>query len=330
MRTGPKGRSGSTGSTGRKGSGSGPRGRPPVRPPGKRSGALPAKPAPARSGPQTDRPAPLRARPGRAAPLVLPGVEVIAGRNAVREALRAGKRVRQLLLLDTPDREAPADEAVSLARQRGVPVERLPREQLDALAPEHQGMVAIATPYQYANWTGLLERFRKAARPPSVLLLDTLHDPQNLGTLLRTCEATGVDAVVLPRHRSVHVTASVVRSSAGAIEHLAVTQVPNLSRAVEELQAAGFWVVGVDAEGTQQFWEVDMAGPTAVVLGGEDHGIGRALKEKCDFLVRLPMSGKVNSLNAATAGSVVLYELARQRLAGKGTAVEGRDGRGIE
>ena len=134
-------------------------------------------------------------------------------------------------------------------------------------------------------------------------MLDTLHDPQNFGTLLRTADVLGLEAVVLPRHRSVHVTPSVVRASAGAVEHLTIPVVSNLSKAIEELQEIGFWVAGLDMEGDRHYWDLDMTGPTAIVVGGEDHGLGRLVKEKCDFLVKLPMSGHINSLNASTAGS---------------------------
>ncbi len=149
-----------------------------------------------------------------------------------------------------------------------------------------------------------------------MLLLDTVQDPQNLGTLLRTAEALRLDAVVLPTRRSVQVTPAVVRSSAGAVEHLTVVQVVNLVRAVQELKEAGLWVAGIDAAGDRVYWDLDMSGPTALVLGGEDRGIGPLLKENCDFLIRLPMHGRVTSLNAAVAGSVVLYEMMRQRMAG--------------
>jgi 23S rRNA (guanosine2251-2'-O)-methyltransferase len=157
-------------------------------------------------------------------------------------------------------------------------------------------------------------------------MLDTLQDPQNLGTLLRTSEALGVDAVVLPKRRSVHVTPAVVRSSSGAVEHMAVARVPNLVRAAQDLKEVGFWIAGIDMDGERPYWDLDMSGPTALVLGGEDHGIGPLMKENCDFVVRLPMSGRVNSLNAAMAGSVVLYELARQR-ASNSMLVEDSGGR---
>jgi len=242
-----------------------------------------------------------------------PDTEVVYGKNAVRELLRAGKRVRRLFVLAGAQQDIAVQEAVRLAKGRGLWPEELPKEQMDALGPDHQGLAAVVGPYPYANWRDLVDRLRTPEHPPAVLLLDTVQDPQNLGSLLRTSEAVGLDAVVLPKRRAVHVTPSVVRSSAGAVEHLTVAQVPNLVRAVLDLKEVGFWVAGIDMDGDRQYWDLDMKGPTALVLGGEDHGIGQLLKEHCDFLIRLPMRGQVNSLNAAVAGSIVLYELMRQR-----------------
>lgn len=246
---------------------------------------------------------------------VPPEAEVIYGRNAVREALRAGRRVRRLLVVEGAGREEPVQETIRLAQRLGIAPEEVSRVQLEALAPEHQGVAAIVSPFEYAGWGDLLEQLRRAERPPAVLMLDTLQDPQNLGTLLRTAEAVRIDAVVLPKRRAVHVTPAVVRSSAGAAEHMSVARVPNLVRAAQELKEAGLWIAGIDMEGDRLYWDLDMTGPTALVLGGEDRGIGPLLKESCDFLIRLPMQGKVNSLNAAVAGSIVLYEMVRQRRA---------------
>lgn len=243
-----------------------------------------------------------------------PNTELISGRNTVREALRAARRVRRLLVARDGRRDPLVEDAVASARQEGIPVDEVEEHLLSSLAPDHQGLAALVAPFPYLGWGSLLARLEGVERPPAVLLLDTLQDPQNLGTLLRTAEATAVDAVVLPKRRAVHVTPAVVRSSAGAVEHLTVAQVPNLTRAARDLKEAGLWVVGIDMDGDRPYWDVDLVGPTVLVLGGEDRGIGRLLKESCDHLVRLPMVGKVGSLNVAVAGSVVLYEMVRQRV----------------
>lgn len=229
------------------------------------------------------------------------------------EALRAGKRVRRLFIARGATRDDTVQEISRIARGRGLWPEDVAREQLDAFGAEHQGVAAAVAPFPYASWGDLLNRLNRREPPPAVLLLDTVQDPQNLGSLLRTSEAVGIDAVVLPKRRAVHVTPAVVRSSAGAVEHLTVAQVPNLARAAQELKEVGIWVAGIDMDGDRLYWDLDMTGPTALVLGGEDRGIGQLVKEHCDFLIRLPMMGKVSSLNAAVAGSVVLYELLRQR-----------------
>ncbi len=227
--------------------------------------------------------------------------------------MRAGKRVRRLLVVEGGLRDELVAETIGLARGLKVSVETVSRDQLERLAPEHQGLAAVVSPFSYTGWSDLLGKIRRDGGAVSLLMLDTLHDPQNLGTLLRTSEATGIDAVVLPKRRSVQVTPAVVRSSAGAVEHVAVSQVTNLVRAAQELKEVGVWVVGIDMDGDRLHWELDMTGPTALVLGGEDRGIGHLMKQNCDFLIRLPMEGKVNSLNAAVAGSIVLYEMERQR-----------------
>ncbi|MGI5837192.1 MAG: 23S rRNA (guanosine(2251)-2'-O)-methyltransferase RlmB [Chloroflexota bacterium] len=242
-----------------------------------------------------------------------PNVEIIYGKNAVREALRAGKRVRRLFVAQGAAKDEAIQEMVRLARGRGLWHEDVTREQLDAFGAEHQGVAAAVAPFPYESWGDLLGRLNRRQPPPAVLLLDTVQDPQNLGSLMRTSEAVGIDAIVLPKRRAVHVTPAVVRSSAGAVEHLSVAQVPNLARAAQELKDVGIWVAGIDMEGDQLYWDLDMSGPTALVLGGEDRGIGQLVKEHCDFLIRLPMKGNVSSLNAAVAGSIVLYELLRQR-----------------
>lgn len=242
-----------------------------------------------------------------------PNLEIIYGKNAVREALRAGKRVRRLFIVQGASKDEAVQDIVRLARGRGLWPEDVARSQLDVFGAEHQGVAAAVVPFSYASWGDLLGQLNRREPPPAVLLLDTVQDPQNLGSLLRTSEAAAVDAVVLPKRRAVHVTPAVVRSSAGAVEHLSVAQVPNLARAALELKDVGIWVAGIDMEGDRLYWDLDMTGPTALVLGGEDRGIGQLLKEQCDFLIRLPMKGQVNSLNAAVAGSIVLYELLRQR-----------------
>jgi 23S rRNA (guanosine2251-2'-O)-methyltransferase len=206
-------------------------------------------------------------------------------------------------------------DVLRLASERGVAVRYVPRERLDMLADHHQGLVADATPYAYADFESMLEaaRARSAERPPLLLALDAMQDPQNFGSLLRTALATDVDGVILPERRSVGVTAAVGRSSAGAIEHLKIVRVVNLVRAIRVLQRVGLWAVGLDASAEDIYYEADLTVPLVLVVGSEGAGLGKLVSETCDMTVRLPMVGPLDSLNAAVAGSIVLYEAVRQR-----------------
>jgi len=238
--------------------------------------------------------------------------EIICGKQAIREALRAGRRVRRVLVAGSARETAPLRDLLALAAERHVPVQTVERAALDRLADHHQGVAAEVEPYPYCDFAELL-RATRAATPPLYLVLDSLQDPQNFGTLLRTAAAVGVTGVVLPEHHAVGVTPGVRRASAGAVEHLRVARVTNLVRALEQLKAAGVWIVGLDAHAAKPYDAVDACGPTAVVVGSEEQGLRRLVRECCDFLVAVPMEPALDSLNAAVAGSLVLYAYYRQR-----------------
>ncbi|MGQ9515772.1 MAG: 23S rRNA (guanosine(2251)-2'-O)-methyltransferase RlmB [Anaerolineae bacterium] len=244
-------------------------------------------------------------------------IELLYGRNAVREALRAGRRrIYAIYLVEgVKVRDALAD-IVALAERAGVPVRTASREQMDKrlAGTKHHGILAEASPYPYVPLRELQELCTRRDPPPLVLMLDHLQDPQNMATLLRTAEALGVDGVVMPMHRAAGITPAVVNASAGAVEHLRIAQETNLVRAMQALQEAGLWLVGLEqAPGARLYTEADLAGPLGLVVGSEGEGMHRLVRETCDFLVYLPMTGQVNSLNAAVAGSVALYEVWRQR-----------------
>jgi len=236
------------------------------------------------------------------------------GRRPVAEALRAG-RVRRVWLLADAHLEAGFEAALRDAWHGGVRIEEVDRRHLDRLTDgaNHQGVVAEVAPYRYADFEGLLAEVRASPRPALLLALDHVQDPQNLGTLLRTAESAGVHGVLLPRARAAGVTPAVARASSGATEHLRIAQVPNLARALEALKAAGVWTLALDAEARQRPDEVDLTVPLAVIVGAEGSGVSRLVRERCDLTVALPMRGRVASLNAAVAGSIVLYEAWRQR-----------------
>ncbi|MCL5256541.1 MAG: 23S rRNA (guanosine(2251)-2'-O)-methyltransferase RlmB [Chloroflexi bacterium] len=243
-------------------------------------------------------------------------MDVIYGRNAILEALRGRRRVRKVIFADNIKRGGPVAEIESTALAKGVQVQVLPRSNVDGMArgTNHQGVIAEAAPYPYAGLEDIVERARESRENPLILLLDTLQDPQNFGSLLRSCEAVGVHGVVLPEHRSVEVTPAVCHVSAGACEHMLIARVTNLARAIEDLKKLGVWVAGLEGlPGAQLHIEFDYTAPVAVVVGSEGYGLSRLTREKCDALIRIPMRGRINSLNAAVAGSVVLYEAWRQR-----------------
>ncbi|MBI4494091.1 MAG: 23S rRNA (guanosine(2251)-2'-O)-methyltransferase RlmB [Chloroflexi bacterium] len=238
---------------------------------------------------------------------------LLYGRHPVLEALRAGRRLQRLLVAQGAHGQ-PVRELIAEAEARGVAVEFVPRERLDVVGPHHQGVVAEAEPFAYTPLDELLRRLRAPARSPLVLATDGVQDPQNLGSLLRTAAAVAADGVVLPERRAAGITPAVAKASAGAIERLPIVQVANLVRALEALKALRLWVVGLAGDGRSLPWEIDLTAPTVLIVGSEGAGLGRLVREHCDFTVRLPMPGRVESLNAAVAGSIVLYEALRQRL----------------
>lgn len=235
------------------------------------------------------------------------------GRNPVLESLRAGRRrFRRLILAEgLGDTQPVVAEILTLAARRGLNPQYLPRQKLDETVPEgaHQGVLLEASGYPYVSLAQVLDRAQNQAQP-LVLVLDLLQDPQNVGTLLRTAEAMDVAGVVIQERRAVGITPAVVKASAGAVEHLYLALVPNLNRAIEDLKDAGLWVVGLEAlPEAGDIFQADLNLPVALVVGSEGKGIRPSVREKCDVLVKLPMLGKVSSLNAAVAGSVALYRI---------------------
>jgi 23S rRNA (guanosine2251-2'-O)-methyltransferase len=243
--------------------------------------------------------------------------ELLYGRNPVYECLRAGRRmVFKVVVAEGARRGGRLAEAVALARKSGAPVQTVDKRQLERLGKgaRHQGIVAEVDDYPYAEMQDVLTLAAERDEAPWILILDCLQDPQNLGTLLRTAEVVGVHGLVLPERRSVGVTPAVASASSGASEHAAIVQVTNLVRAMKELQERGVWIAGLEAaEGATLVWQADLKGPLGLVVGSEGQGMRRLVRETCDYVVELPMRGQINSLNAAVAGSVVLYEAARQR-----------------
>ncbi|HVP65867.1 MAG TPA: 23S rRNA (guanosine(2251)-2'-O)-methyltransferase RlmB [Anaeromyxobacteraceae bacterium] len=243
-------------------------------------------------------------------------MRVVYGLNPVRELLRAGgQEVAELWFADGGERSRAVAEIERLAAGTGAKVRRAPRARLDRLAglPGHQGVVAVVGDYRYAELGDVLEAARRREEPPLVVLLDGVEDPQNLGAIARSAHALGAHGLVIPRDRAAGVTPAAAKASAGAVEHLAVVRVTNLARTVEELKEDGVWAVAADAGGDRDLAEVDLRGPIALVVGGEGRGVRDLVRRTCDHVARIPMAGRVGSLNASVAAGIALYEASRQR-----------------
>jgi 23S rRNA (guanosine2251-2'-O)-methyltransferase len=234
--------------------------------------------------------------------------EWIYGRNAVYETLRAGRRrVHRIKIADGIQPSPRLNKTLDIARAQKLPIEEVRRNELDGIAEHHQGVILQADEFPYSHLGQLFERAKQSGTPPFFLLLDTLQDPQNLGTLLRSAEAVGVHGVILPQRRTATVTPSVVNASSGASEHLFIAQ-HNLAQAIDELKAENIWVIGLDGgEQSQPLGRLRLDGALALVVGSESDGMRRLVRESCDGLLRLPMRGQIESLNASVAGSVALY-----------------------
>jgi 23S rRNA (guanosine2251-2'-O)-methyltransferase len=241
-------------------------------------------------------------------------VDFIAGKNPVLEALKAGRPISKIMFARGLKQGA-VTEIVHLAGESNIPYQFVDRRKLDFLVNSkiHQGIVALTGVKEYVDWEEILDKAIQRGEEPFLILLDGLEDPHNLGAILRTADAVGAHGLIIPKHRSVALTATVAKSSAGAVEHVPVARVTNLPATMEQLKERGCWIVGTDSRAKQRYFEADLQGPLAVVLGSEGKGMGRLVREKCDFLVSIPMLGQVNSLNVSVAGALLFYEVIRQR-----------------
>ncbi|MBQ3365775.1 MAG: 23S rRNA (guanosine(2251)-2'-O)-methyltransferase RlmB [Acidaminococcaceae bacterium] len=241
--------------------------------------------------------------------------EIVAGRNAVFEAL-SSKRPVNKIFIKTGLQGGSLGKILAAAQDAAVPVEYVQTGKLDRMAPgiRHQGIVALASPIAFSPLETVLERAASRNEMPFLLLLDELQDPQNVGALIRSADAAGVHGVLLPRRRSCPLNMVVAKISAGAVNYVPVVQIGNIVQTLRGLKEQGFWVVGADMDGESLYFETDMDRPLVLVVGAEGKGIGRLVKENCDMLVRIPMQGGVNSLNASAAGAILLYEVVRQRM----------------
>lgn len=240
---------------------------------------------------------------------------IVEGRNAVTEALRAGVPIDKIYLAKG-ETDAALGHIASTARGKGIVVVECDRRKLDAMSATHahQGVIAQAAVREYASVDDILAAARAKGENPLIVVCDELSDPHNLGAVIRTAECAGAHGVIIPKRRSAGLTAVVAKTSAGAVAHLPVARVPNLPALLKELKKEGVWVFGTAADGDTPLYQADLKGPAAIVIGSEGAGMGRLVAETCDFLVKIPMRGKLNSLNASAAAAIVLYEAVRQRM----------------
>ena len=238
----------------------------------------------------------------------------IEGRNAVAEALRSGKPIDRLFIQDHCQ-DGPVLTIKRLARTKDIPVKYVEKERLDQLSEtgRHQGVIAYAAAYEYAQVEDLLEAAKQKGEPPFLILLDGIEDPYNLGAIIRTANLAGAHGVIIPKDRAAGLTATVARTSAGALNYTPVARVTNLAKTMKELKKQGLWFVCADMGGTPMY-DLDLKGPIGLVVGNEGEGVGRLVKETCDLTASIPMKGDIDSLNASVAAGVLSYEILRQRL----------------
>lgn len=237
----------------------------------------------------------------------------IEGRNAVTEAFRSGKTIDKLFILDGCQ-DGPIMTIKREAKKQDTLVKYVAKERLDQMSEtgKHQGVIAMAAAYEYAEVEDILRAARDKNEPPFIFLLDNIEDPHNLGAMIRTANLAGAHGVIIPKNRAVGLTATVARTSAGALNYTPVAKVTNLSKTIEDLKREGMWFVCADMGGTTMY-DLDLKGPIGLVIGNEGEGVGRLVKEKCDYIASIPMKGNIDSLNASVAAGILAYEIVRQR-----------------
>ncbi len=239
---------------------------------------------------------------------------ILEGRNAIREAFRAGQTVERLYVQDGL-RDGPVTDLVARARRADVPVDFVQKQRLDQMSQtgRHQGVIAQIAAYQYAQVEDILEKARQKGEDPFIFLLDEIVDPHNLGAIIRTANLCGAHGVIIPKRRAVGLTAVAAKASAGTVSYTPVARVNNLAQTIEELKKQGIWFVCADMDG-EVMYNLNLTGPIGLVIGAEGKGVGRLVREKCDFTASIPMKGDIDSLNASVAAGVLAYEIVRQKV----------------
>ena len=238
----------------------------------------------------------------------------LEGRNSVMEALKSNRTINKILVAKG-ERGGSINKIIAIAKDKGIVIQEVEKSKLDneSTTFSHQGVIAYVSVKEYVEIEDILKISKERGEEPFLIILDEITDPQNLGSILRTADAVGAHGVIIPKRRAVGLSSVVSKASAGAVEYVPVARVSNIVQAIESLKKRNVWIVGTEAGAEKAFYQSDLLGPIAIVVGNEGEGIGRLIKEKCDFLVKIPMMGKISSLNAAVAGSVMMYEVLKQR-----------------
>lgn len=241
--------------------------------------------------------------------------DVIYGKNPIFEAIKAEKPVEKIILLKTVAEKPDFKQIIKLARENKIPYSLVDRQALDRIAGNqvHQGMAAILASREYSDTAEILKIARDRGEDPFLIVLNEVQDPHNLGSIIRTAEAAGVHGIIIPKRRSAGLTSVVAKASAGAVEHLPVAKVNNIAFFLDEIKKKNIWVAGSDEDAKESYLDANLQGPIALVMGGEDKGLGTLVRDKCDFLVRIPIKGKVSSLNVGVSAGILIYEVLRQR-----------------
>lgn len=238
---------------------------------------------------------------------------VVIGRNAVKELLQSGRDIEKIYITSS-DKEGSINQLIGIAAERGIRITECERSKLDSMAAggRHQGIIAVAAERNYSTIDDILEYAKEQGEAPFVVICDGIEDPHNLGAIIRSAECVGAHGVIIPKRRAVGLTTTVAKSSAGALEHMRVAKVTNLASAIDDLKEKGLWIYAADMDGNT-YYKTDMKGAVGIVLGSEGFGISRLVKEKCDFVVSIPLYGQVNSMNVSCAAAVLFAEIAKQR-----------------
>ena len=239
--------------------------------------------------------------------------DVIAGRNAVMELLKSSKDINKIFV-ERGEKHGSINEIIARAKEDRVVIVEVEKAKLNAMAENHQGVVAVVPPFNYCEIEDILEYAEQKGEDPFILILDGIEDPHNLGSIIRTAETAGVHGVIIPKRRTVAVNATVAKTSAGATAYVKVARVNNINDSIKKLKQSGLWVIGTDGEAKTEYYNQDLKGPIAIIIGSEGFGMSKLVKENADILIKIPMKGQINSLNASVSAGIVMYEVVKQRI----------------